>query len=261
MIQASGVNKNWYNLAAESLPSEKLKLVFNHESKPDIEWEFTLSLIRDVLYVLQATKREYQHIEVRETAFNGLVDFSPIFKAARWKSVTLSQCGFRSHDALTELLDTINDSVQELTITGCSLAINYRERLGFYKLEFRSLKELDCNLSLSNYFQECKSLIKLKIPSKADDRPALRKMLLQNSNLKDLAVGVEAVVGLPEFKFKLQKLWITDETLFISNELLLDFLLAQAESLESLRIDVMVNETCNGLIRESLNSLKALTFG
>lgn len=262
MIQASGVNKEWYKFAEESLPAEKLKLVFNHDKEPDINREKTLARIRETVELLQTTKRKYQHIEVRDTAFNGLVDFSPMFKAAKWKSVMLSQCGFRNHEAMSGILDAINVSVQVLTINGGSLGMDFQTPRNFPYRAFPSLVELDCNLPLSCYFQDCSSLIKLKIPSKAEDRPALRKMLSQNNNLKDLAVGVMAVVEpSSEFKFRLQKLWITDETLFISNEQLHSFLVTQAKSLEILQIDILVNEMCKEFISDCLKSLKSLTFG
>lgn len=142
MIQASGVNKAWYDLVAESAQMKKFKIVFKmatgqqmidknkrfYESSdlPDgliqkcIQSETEkLTLNEETKDILMQSKRKYENIEITEERCARSTFYLPLIlgRAGSWKSVTWKQFSLKDDNAWSEMLQAIGPTVRELSIS------------------------------------------------------------------------------------------------------------------------------------------------
>lgn len=258
IIQASIVNKEWYKFTAENQQAAKLKLVFNGN-----KYE---SMTEEVMDVLKNSKRNYQKIMFDHVQFNGSGFFSTILasKASSWKSVAFEFCGSYDEETLIKILQTIEPTVEELTIDWkCIIAQSHQERLQEIKTwTFSKLKILSCKKNvfriaeyspeIFQYFHGCKNLTKLSWKMLDDEAMnSLATILSNNRHLKSLSLREKDWKLLEQasrLRFRLQQLELHRGSSANAPELLYSFLEAQAQTLQVLDFQVQLNEAFLWLI-------------
>lgn len=211
--------------------------------------------------ILKKSKRKQHSIEFHQLTFEKQL-FLPILEAKPWKSVRLNKCKLDRRDKLTQILDRIRSSVEELTINLHGKGHPSYPENKCTSWTFPHLKVLRSAYKLPNiYFTRCTSLETLDLPRPLDDSAAWQRLLTNNRDLRELTVRVDdkLLENPSDFKFKLQKLWIMQGRRF-SMEVVHSFLETQASTLESLQIDVKINQAIVVLIFKKMSRLTSLNF-
>lgn len=266
LIQASAVNKEWYKLVAESKQMKKLTLVLeygNDEGK---------TLNDEAKDILKKSKRKYENIKLYCYSLKRCSFYKDFLagKAGPWKSVTMVD-SYWNYDP-SELLKIIEPTVEEL-----SFAVPRYQETFLMKvtseLTFPRLKTLVCDsfkFNIFKYFDRCTSLVKFHWDTKefeSKTTPDILTILHNNHDLKDIHARTDMLPLEHSFKFKLQKLRMggrhaafASENLLLAMQELNVFLATQAQTLESLEIDVYVKIPCFELILGSMPRLTSLSI-
>lgn len=229
LIQASAVNKEWYNLVAEGPQIKKLKLIFNQV--------FEDELTDEAMNILKKSKRKYENIKLERVSL-----YRPEFyleflaeRAGSWKSVTIKKC-FHC-DLWSELFQIIEPSVEELTLIIPKFGTDRPVRVTS-RLMFPRLKSLVCVVSKYNiykHFLGCQNLVKFHWESdkcRSHMHDEIFTIMSNNYDLKD-SHAKASMANESSFKFKLQKIRIDGFATLDNLHLLLK---THAQTLESLEM-------------------------
>lgn len=232
LLEVSAVTREWNKFVGERPQVGKLKIAFNNNNRKQAEQASS---------VLKKSEREYQNIEFSLITFKFYLDFFSK-RAGLWKTVAIQNCQIEDDDTWFEILRIIEPSVEEFSVVvnnySAQEPIQVRSNLSFSRL-----KSLKCEANwdhLFKYFCHCTSLVKFhctRYQQHYGSAESIRTILHNNHHLKDVSMTIE-LLSEHLFKYKLQKLQIDNSENAAVSENLHSFLESQAQTLESLEINV-----------------------
>lgn len=274
LLQASHVNKQWYEITAESHQFEKLTLHFDNRSE-----EF---MTEENIGILRSSKRKYQNVWILLSLFWDIPSFPEFLeeKAGSWKKLSLSgghsnrsaewerrEDNFEYRELYLKLIEIIEPSIEELSIG----TLEYKElpdevRSHWTFPHLKSLHFFRLPYNFYKFFGRCTTLEKLRwSPSGlevANVTPDVKALLRNSRNLKSMIItwgGTDFLKQSSEFTFKLNHFEFEQHGGPELAEDLHAFLETQAESLETLTIKSRFNCDCFNVILSGMPRLHSLS--
>lgn len=263
LVQASAVNKEWNKFCDESPKVETFKLLFSAEN--------LYGLTDEVVELIKNSKRRYRNIEFRNISSRHVDPFNrdPTAcllkiledRAGSWKSVNVNFCDRFNEGTWRDILRIIEPSVEKLTIYQINILAQPKRvnpNWTFPSLKFLEFSMLHIH-SILKYLSRCTTLVKLQWANRIKldlfVERSLLTLLHNNRNLKEIRTNRIDILADHSFEFRLRKLHLEDKSNGLQK--LYSLLEAHAETLESLRNDVMIDTNCSNLIL-SMRRLKSL---
>lgn len=265
LLTATEVSRTWNHVIGSSfLAMQKFKL--------SMFWlRNTRFLSKNAKETLVESERRYQNIDFKYHSCH-IDDIRDILEAnnRQWKSVKLERLNFNSTHHIIEFLKLIEESAIELEMHDIYVAsLTESDYNNFKRLKKLKLKYIESRALLEKAFVKCKNLREFSLisnDSNFQSFEALRKIMLQNSNLETLQLSSQLFTEtfttetIAEISFKLKSFKTKDHYRASIGANYAAFLQTQMKTLEELSTDVI---TCGEALKviSHMPKLRNLNIG